>query len=76
MQNIIAVLLIIKGTYPIENKVTHHYQVNGCLATENGQHVGRHSLPKVNQKILNLQAKEKKRLHDLWMNAARTRCSM
>ena len=39
---------IIEGTYPIEYKVTHHYQVNGCLATENGQHVGGHSLPKVN----------------------------
>ena len=37
-----------KGTYPIEDEVAYHHQVNGCLAAEDGEHVRGHALPEMN----------------------------
>lgn len=42
-------------TYSVEDEVTHDHQINSGLTAQNGEHVGRHPLPEVDQEILNLR---------------------
>jgi len=46
--------LILTVTYAVEDKVTDHHKVHGGLAAEDGEHVGRHALPEVDQEVLHL----------------------
>ena len=45
-------------THPIEDEVTDDDQIDYGLTAEDWQHVGRHSLPEVDQEILNLGGRE------------------
>ena len=47
-------------THPIEDEVTDDDQIDYGLTAEDWQHVGRHSLPEVDQEILNLGGRERK----------------
>ena len=47
-------------THPIEDEVTDDDQIDYGLTAEDWQYVGRHSLPEVDQEILNLGGRERK----------------
>lgn len=44
-------------THSVEDEVAHYHEVNSGLAAEDGEHVGWHALPEVDQEILNLKRK-------------------
>ena len=45
-------------THRVQDKVTDYDQINCGLITEDGKHVRGHSLPEVNQEVLNLHVRK------------------